>query len=342
MRSAAVRADRTRGAPAPGGAVSHGHRGRGRRGCGVAVRKIEAWAETHGRHIPPAPSLRAKNTVGTAMICFNNNWYYSSTTGSGGGGDTVPPRGSEISPSDAETEDASDSRFASSPFPFLFLLLQSLCENPVGGLAELPSSRQLRTNLFPRVAGSLLLNSSSLSFVFFRRFLSPLDDDDEEEGPIRRWRHEPTTPPCKPEAASRWPPRRGPCASSSGPSRGPWRPTPRTRSAFSLRRRVLFCDLRGDERVVHAVERARRLGARFRLQPRGRPAVVCGWRRHWPFRHCWQVGRRCVGSRRRPCCISRLARPTVTSLLVATPRRWAIQAVKSGHALLSRTRAPSR
>ena len=133
MRPPAVRADRTRGAHAPDGAVSHGHRGRGRRSRGVAFWEIAAWTETHGRHIPPAPSLRAKNTVGTAMICFNNNWYYSSTTGSGGGGDTVPPRGSETSPSDAALDDASDSRFRRffSFFLFFFSFFRACVKIPV-------------------------------------------------------------------------------------------------------------------------------------------------------------------------------------------------------------------
>ena len=133
MRPPAVRADRTRGAHAPDGSVSHGHRGRGRRSRGVAFWEIAAWTETHGRHIPPAPSLRAKNTVGTAMICFNNNWYYSSTTGSGGGGDTVPPRGSEISPSDAALDDASDSRFRRffSFFLFFFSFFRACVKIPV-------------------------------------------------------------------------------------------------------------------------------------------------------------------------------------------------------------------
>ena len=133
MRPTAIRADRTRGAHAPDGAVSHGHRGRGRRGCCVAVREIATRAETHGRHIPPAPSLRAKNTVRTAVICFNNNWYYSSTTGSGGGGDTVPPRGSETSPSDAALDDASDSRFRRffSFFLFFFSFFRACVKIPV-------------------------------------------------------------------------------------------------------------------------------------------------------------------------------------------------------------------
>ena len=85
----------------------------------------------------------------------------------------------------------------------------------------------------------------------------------------------PTTPPCKPEAANL-------CPSSPRPLRfrftlfavlgGRGRvPLP---SSAEVAEVLCFRDLRRDERVVHAVERARRLGTRFRLQPRGRPAVV--------------------------------------------------------------------
>ena len=133
MRPPAVRADRTRGAHAPDGAVSHGHRGRGRRSRGVAVREIAAWTETHGRHIPPAPSLLRTEGIVGATLNVNNNWYYSSTTGSGGGGDTVPPRGSEISPSDAALDDASDSRFRRffSFFLFFFSFFRACVKIPV-------------------------------------------------------------------------------------------------------------------------------------------------------------------------------------------------------------------
>ena len=139
MRPPAVRADRTRGAHAPDGAVSHDHRGRGRRGRCVAVREIAARAETRGRHIPPAPSERAEGKFQLAPPVNVNNKLAQegcdvhATGAVGGGGDTVPPRGSEISPSDAALDDASDSRFRRffSFFLFFFSFFRACVKIPV-------------------------------------------------------------------------------------------------------------------------------------------------------------------------------------------------------------------
>ena len=97
----------------------------------------------------------------------------------------MPPRGSETSPSDAALAlaDASESRFRR----FLSFFLRFF-------------------SFFRAFLAFFFSFFFSFFLSFFRRFLSPLDDDDEEEDESSSLRViSPTTPPWRPDAASRWP-----------------------------------------------------------------------------------------------------------------------------------------
>ena len=136
----------------------------------------------------------------------------------------------------------------------------------------------------------------SFFLSFFRRFLSPLDDDDEEDDESSSLRvMSPTTPPCKPEAASRWP-------SSPRPLRFLFRAFSRSlaaeaaysRSAFSSKSPRSFfalaiCGATSASYMRSSVPDAC-APASACSRAADRPWSCFGWRRHWPFRHCWQVG----------------------------------------------------